>query len=152
MHEGWSLAVEEKPSEQVKWWRGIRAEAAADGIIQEDNTYAEARAVVNRDSLSGYLGANSIACICLCTASMKAVTWQSGSLFGKFSVTCLNHLLGERDKMLQAMWTEEKKKQTTTQNKTKQQNKHKCTRNNVKLIIFSDFFWNLGCQRQVLLK
>lgn len=66
IHEGWSSVVEEEPLEQVKWWHGIRAEAAADGIIQEDNTYAEAGAIVNRDSLSGYSDANSILCVCLC--------------------------------------------------------------------------------------
>lgn len=89
--------------EQVKGWHGIRAEAAADGIIQEDNTYAEAGAIVNTNSLSGYLDVNSIACVCLCAVSVETDTRQSDSLSGKFSVTCLIHLLVERYKMLQAV-------------------------------------------------
>lgn len=145
IYEGWSSVVEEKLLEQEKWWHGIRAEAAADGIIQEDNTYAEAGAIVNRDSLSGYLNASSIACVCLFTVLVETVTWQTACL-GSSVLPVLIPLLEERDKMLQAVWKEEKQA-----NKRKQQQK-KTTVNNVKLTIFSYLYWNLCCQRQVLLE
>lgn len=52
----------------------MASEAAADGIIQEDNTYAEAGAIVNRDSLSGYLDSSSIARVCLFTVLVETDT------------------------------------------------------------------------------
>lgn len=72
-----------------------RAEAAEDGITQEDNSCTETGADVNRDSLSGCLDDDSVACIDGARLSDR--------LYVKFSVACLNQLLEGGDILLCAI-------------------------------------------------